>query len=54
MGAWPYMALQLPAVIGRLISLVSIPASSAPAAGSAKAHALQHAGLIETALHLDG
>ncbi len=50
MGAWPYLALQLPDLIGRPVSLVSIPASSAPAAGSARAHATEHAQLIEAAL----
>jgi multifunctional 2-oxoglutarate metabolism enzyme len=50
MGAWPYMALHLPGIIGRPVSLVSLPASSAPAGGSAKAHAAEHAQLIEAAL----
>ena len=50
MGAWPYMGLQLPAVIGRPLRLISLPPSSAPAAGSAKAHAAEHAQLIEAAV----
>ncbi|HTR96257.1 MAG TPA: multifunctional oxoglutarate decarboxylase/oxoglutarate dehydrogenase thiamine pyrophosphate-binding subunit/dihydrolipoyllysine-residue succinyltransferase subunit [Trebonia sp.] len=51
-GAWPRMALRLPApdVIGRLPRLVALPASSAPAFGSAKVHAATHRELIETAI----
>jgi multifunctional 2-oxoglutarate metabolism enzyme len=52
MGAWPQMALKLPAVLGRPIGLLSLPASSAPAPGSAKAHAAEHAALVEAALRL--
>jgi multifunctional 2-oxoglutarate metabolism enzyme len=54
MGAWPYMGLRLPNVVGRPVNLFSLPASSAPAGGSAKAHAAEHAGLVEAALRLDG
>jgi multifunctional 2-oxoglutarate metabolism enzyme len=54
MGAWPYMGLQLPNILGRPIGLFSLPASSAPALGSAKAHAVEHAGLVEAAVRLDG
>jgi 2-oxoglutarate dehydrogenase E1 component len=50
MGAWPYMALRLPGLLGREIEVVSLPASSAPAAGSAKAHVAEHAALIRAAL----
>ena len=50
MGAWPYMGLKLPGIIGRPVGLVSLPASSAPAGGSASAHAEDHARLVETAL----
>jgi 2-oxoglutarate dehydrogenase E1 component len=50
MGAGPFMALQLPGAIGRPLGLVSLPASSAPAGGSASAHAAEHARLIELAL----
>jgi multifunctional 2-oxoglutarate metabolism enzyme len=50
MGAWPYMALRLPGLLGRTIQAVSLPASSAPAGGSAKAHAEDHARLVQTAL----
>jgi len=53
MGGWPYMALRLPELLRRPIRLVSIPASSAPAGGSAKAHAAEHAGLIDAALRRD-
>jgi len=54
MGAWPYMALRLPDLLARPVRLASIPASSAPAPGSAKAHAAEHAGLVELALRRDG
>jgi multifunctional 2-oxoglutarate metabolism enzyme len=50
MGAWPYMGLRLPGLLGRPIRVVSLPASSAPAGGSAKAHAEDHARLVETVL----
>jgi 2-oxoglutarate decarboxylase len=54
MGAWPYMGLHLPNIVGRPVGLFSLPESSAPALGSAKAHAAEHAGLVEAALRLDG
>jgi multifunctional 2-oxoglutarate metabolism enzyme len=50
MGAWPTMALHLPAIVGRPVRVVSLPPSSAPAPGSAVAHAAEHAQVIETAL----
>jgi multifunctional 2-oxoglutarate metabolism enzyme len=50
MGAWPTMALKLPRVLGREVGVVSLPASSAPAAGSAAQHAATHRELIETAI----
>jgi multifunctional 2-oxoglutarate metabolism enzyme len=50
MGAWPYMALRLPQILGRPVQLVSLPASSAPAAGSARAHKEDHARLVQAAL----
>jgi multifunctional 2-oxoglutarate metabolism enzyme len=50
MGAWPYMALQLPGLLGRPVQLVSLPASSAPAGGSARAHADEQARLVTSAL----
>jgi 2-oxoglutarate dehydrogenase E1 component len=50
MGAWPYMALRLPGILNRPVQLICPPASSAPAVGSAKAHAEDHARLVESAL----
>jgi 2-oxoglutarate dehydrogenase E1 component len=49
MGAWPRMALKLPELLGRKLQLVSLPPSSAPAAGSAKKHTETHKELIEAA-----
>ena len=54
MGAWPYMALQLPGILGRPVRLVSPPASSAPAGGSARAHAEEQARLVEAAFSPGG
>jgi 2-oxoglutarate dehydrogenase E1 component len=50
MGAWPYMALRLPGILNRPVQLICPPASSAPAVGSAKAHAEDHGRLVESAL----
>jgi len=50
MGAWPYMALQLPGILGRPVQLISLPASSAPAGGSARAHVEEQARLVTSAL----
>ena len=50
MGAWPTMALKLPRVLSREVGVVSLPASSAPAAGSAAKHATTHREIIETAI----
>jgi 2-oxoglutarate decarboxylase len=50
MGAWPRMGLRLPELLERKLELVSLPASSAPATGSAKQHAATHKQLIEAAL----
>jgi len=55
MGAWPSMALKLPRLLsrqlgGREVGVVSLPASSAPAAGSAAKHASTHREIIETAI----
>jgi 2-oxoglutarate dehydrogenase E1 component len=50
MGAWPTFALKLPRVLDREVGLVSLPASSAPAGGSAKKHAATHREIIETAI----
>ncbi len=49
-GAWPRMALRLPQLLGRPLSAVTLPASSAPAYGSAKMHNSSHRELIETAI----
>jgi 2-oxoglutarate decarboxylase len=49
-GAWPTMALKLPLHLGRQVGVLSLPASSAPATGSAAQHAATHAELIETAI----
>jgi 2-oxoglutarate decarboxylase len=54
MGPWPYIALHLPGVLGRAVSLVSRPPSSAPAAGSAKAHHAEMEALIDLAVRVDG
>ncbi len=50
MGSWPYLGLRLPAILGRELSVVSLPASPAPACGSARAHAADHAALVAAAL----
>ncbi|HXP20549.1 MAG TPA: multifunctional oxoglutarate decarboxylase/oxoglutarate dehydrogenase thiamine pyrophosphate-binding subunit/dihydrolipoyllysine-residue succinyltransferase subunit, partial [Streptosporangiaceae bacterium] len=50
MGGWPFIALNLPGLLSRRIGVVSLPASSAPASGSAKAHAAEHAALVAAAL----
>src|SRR6266851_3639746 len=50
MGAWPTMALHLPDILGRHVRPITLPASSAPAAGSANAHAAEHRLVIEQAL----
>jgi len=52
MGAWPTLALHLPNVVGRPVYVVSLPPSSAPAAGSSVAHAGEHAEVVETALRV--
>jgi 2-oxoglutarate decarboxylase len=50
MGAWPTMALKLPRVLNREVGVISLPASSAPAAGSAAKHASSHKEIVETAI----
>jgi multifunctional 2-oxoglutarate metabolism enzyme len=50
MGAWPTMALRLPDILGRPVSRISLPASSAPAAGSANAHSAEHRAVIDKAV----
>jgi multifunctional 2-oxoglutarate metabolism enzyme len=47
MGSWPYMALHLPGALRRPMTLVSRPASSAPASGKAKAHAAEQAAIVD-------
>ncbi|MGO8977859.1 MAG: multifunctional oxoglutarate decarboxylase/oxoglutarate dehydrogenase thiamine pyrophosphate-binding subunit/dihydrolipoyllysine-residue succinyltransferase subunit [Streptosporangiaceae bacterium] len=54
LGGWPYMAMHLPALLRTGVRAITLPASSAPATGSAKAHAAEHAQLIEKALRQDG
>jgi 2-oxoglutarate dehydrogenase E1 component len=49
MGAWPYMAMHLPGGLGRALGVIALPESSAPAQGSAKAHAAEHAALVASA-----
>jgi 2-oxoglutarate dehydrogenase complex dehydrogenase (E1) component-like enzyme len=48
------MAMHLPALLRTGVRAITLPASSAPATGSAKAHAAEHAQLIEKALRQDG
>jgi 2-oxoglutarate dehydrogenase E1 component len=50
MGAWPYVAMHLPSRLGRRIDVVARPESSAPASGSARAHASELADLLAGAL----
>jgi multifunctional 2-oxoglutarate metabolism enzyme len=53
-GAWPRMALRLPEMLGRPLSVVALPAGSAPAPGSAKVHAATHREIVETAIPAEG
>jgi len=49
-GAWPYIAMNLPAVVGdRPLRVVSRAAAASPAAGYAKTHQAEQAELVETA-----
>jgi 2-oxoglutarate decarboxylase len=50
MGAWPAMALKVRSQLDLTLDVVSLPASSAPATGSASKHAESHKWIIETAL----
>jgi multifunctional 2-oxoglutarate metabolism enzyme len=50
MGAWPTMALRLPGILSRPVRPISLPASSAPAAGSAVKHSAEHRDVISSAL----
>ncbi len=52
MGGWPYMAMHLPQVIDRKLTVVSRPASSAPASGSARAHAAEQAAIVDAVFAL--
>lgn len=54
MGAWPFLALNLPADLAqygetRQLNVVARPASASPAAGTAKKHAVEQAELIRAA-----
>ncbi|QTX05213.1 multifunctional oxoglutarate decarboxylase/oxoglutarate dehydrogenase thiamine pyrophosphate-binding subunit/dihydrolipoyllysine-residue succinyltransferase subunit [Agromyces archimandritae] len=51
-GAWPYFFLQTRKLGSRGVSVVSRPASAAPATGSAKRHAAEQTELIRRALDL--
>jgi len=53
-GAWPFMAMHLPEVVGRRVAVVSRPASSAPASGSAKAHAAEQAAIVNAVFPQNG
>jgi 2-oxoglutarate dehydrogenase E1 component len=50
MGAWPTMALKVRNQLGLSLDVVSLPASSAPAFGSANKHKETHASLVAKAL----
>jgi multifunctional 2-oxoglutarate metabolism enzyme len=51
MGAWPTIALAMPGIAGpRPVRPISLPASSAPAAGSAAKHSAEHRAVVEAAL----
>src|SRR5215469_11675801 len=51
MGAWPTIALAMPGIAGpRPVRPISLPASSAPAAGSAAKHSAEHRSVLEVAL----
>jgi multifunctional 2-oxoglutarate metabolism enzyme len=49
MGAWPTLALKLRNQLDLSLSVVSLPASSAPATGSGQKHASTHQALVEAA-----
>jgi 2-oxoglutarate decarboxylase len=50
MGAWPALALKVRNQLDVALDVISLPASSAPATGSASKHAQTHRQIIETAL----
>jgi multifunctional 2-oxoglutarate metabolism enzyme len=49
MGAWPTLALKVRNQLGLSLDVVSLPASSAPAFGSANKHKQTHAEIVTTA-----
>ena len=54
MGAWPFLALNLPQALAehgetRQLSVVARPASASPAAGTAKKHAAEQAAIMQAA-----
>ncbi|MDO4612531.1 MAG: multifunctional oxoglutarate decarboxylase/oxoglutarate dehydrogenase thiamine pyrophosphate-binding subunit/dihydrolipoyllysine-residue succinyltransferase subunit [Actinomycetaceae bacterium] len=48
-GAYPFLAINLPGVIGRPLGVVSRPAAASPAAGNMQMHKKQNAKLLEEA-----
>jgi multifunctional 2-oxoglutarate metabolism enzyme len=48
-GAWSYVSLAMPQVVGAPVRAVSRPASASTAAGSAKAHQAEQADLLRGA-----
>jgi 2-oxoglutarate dehydrogenase complex dehydrogenase (E1) component-like enzyme len=48
-GAWSFMALALPDLIGRPLSLVSRPASASPAVGSHHRHEVEQRAVVSDA-----
>jgi 2-oxoglutarate dehydrogenase complex dehydrogenase (E1) component-like enzyme len=49
MGAWPTLALKVRNQLDVSLDVVSLPASSAPATGSAAKHAETHRQIIDAA-----
>jgi 2-oxoglutarate dehydrogenase E1 component len=49
-GPWPYMALHLPAVLGRPLTPITRPESSSTAVGSAQRHEAEQTDLVARAL----
>ena len=48
-GAWPFMSMHLPELLGRVVRRVSRPASSSPAVGSHHRHEVEQQALVEAA-----
>jgi 2-oxoglutarate dehydrogenase E1 component len=48
-GMWPFIAMNLPTALGRGLSVVSRPAASSPAVGSAKRHNAEQTQLVQDA-----